>query len=658
MAIKLKAAAEKFGFSEGEFRKRLRELGFRVDRNEDKLDEGTVNQFEKRLKDKEEENKTEKDESKEIKTIKVPKVIAVKDLAERMELPVSEVIGELMKNGIMVTINENIDFETAAIISEDLGFKVKEEKVDLLKAAKAGQRVEVSDLLKEENKKKLKKRSPVVVIVGHVDHGKTTLLDAIRKTSVTEGEAGGITQHISAYQVKKKGKLITFIDTPGHEAFSRMRAQGTKITDIAILVVAADEGVKPQTVEAIKHAKDVKVPIIVAITKMDKPNANVDKVKKELGDYEILSDEWGGKDVFIPVSGVTKEGINDLLDMILLVSDMEEFKANPDREAVGTVVESNLDKNRGSVATVLVQTGTLKQSDYIVAGETWGKVKFMEDYRGESIKEALPSTPVLIGGFRKVPIVGSIVQAVESEQRARQIISSVHHKQVVDKLKAAKDVGLDELTSQIKESRIKKLNLVLKVDVKGSLEAIKECLKAIGNDEVAVSLVRTGIGAISEADIDTAESADKIVIGFNVKVDPVAKKLAKDNKIKVFQFKVIYELIEKTKELLGELLEPEIIENVLGRVKILKVFKTGKKDMIIGGKVTKGKIEPKNLARILRAGKKISEGKIDSLQQEKKTVPESKEGSECGMHYKGEPVVKEGDIVEIFSQTEKKRSLK
>jgi len=657
MAIKLKAAAKKFGFSEREFRSKLRGLGFKIDRKETKIDEGIVTQFERRLKS-EEEKKVENKELKEVKTIEIPKVIAVKGLAEKMELPVAKVIKELMKNGMMVTINENIDFETATIISEDLGFKVKEEKVDLLKAAKAGQHVEVSDLLKEDDKKKLKRRPPVVVMIGHVDHGKTTLLDAIRKANVAKGEAGGITQHINAYQVKKKGKLITFIDTPGHEAFKRMRAQGTKITDIAVLVVAADEGVKPQTIEAIKHAKDVKVPIIVAITKVDKPNANVDKVKKELGDYEILSDEWGGKDVFIPVSGITKEGLDDLLDMILLVSDMEEFKANPKREAVGTVVESNLDRSRGPIATVLVQTGTLRQGDYVVAGEARGKVRFMENYQSRSLKEALPSMPVLVGGFKEVPIVGSVLQAVESDQKARQIVSSLHHKQVVDKLKATKEVSLDELTSQIKESRIKKLRIVLKVDVKGSLEAIKECLKAIGNDEVAISLVRTGIGAIGEADIDTAAAADEIVIGFNVNVDPVAKKLAKDGKIEIFQFEVIYELIEKAKDLLGELLEPEIIENILGRIKILKVFKTGKKDMIIGGKVTKGKIQPNHLVRILRKRKKIAEGEIDSLQQEKKTVSESKEGSECGVHYKGEPVVKEGDIVEVFSRAEKKRSLK
>ncbi|TES95366.1 translation initiation factor IF-2 [Patescibacteria group bacterium] len=657
MAIKLKAAAEKFGFSEREFRSKLRGLGFKIDRKETKIDEGIVTQFERRLKN-EEEKKVESKESGEIKTIEIPKVIAVKGLAEKMELPVAKVIKELMKNGMMVTINENIDFETAAIISEDLGFKVKEEKADLLKAAKAGQHVEVDDLLKEDDKKKLKRRPPVVVMIGHVDHGKTTLLDAIRKANVVKGEAGGITQHINTYQVKKKGKLITFIDTPGHEAFKRMRAQGTKITDIAVLVVAADEGVKPQTIEAIKHAKDVKVPIIVAITKVDKPNANVDKVKKELGDYEILSDEWGGKDVFIPVSGMTKEGLDDLLDMILLVSDMEEFKANPKREAVGTVVESNLDKSRGPIATVLVQTGTLRQGDYVVAGEARGKVRFMENYQNRSLKEALPSMPVLVGGFKEVPIVGSVLQAVESDQKARQIVSSLHHKQIVNRLKAVKDISLDELTSRIKESRIKKLRIVLKVDVKGSLEAIKECLKAIGNDEVAINLVRTGIGAISETDIDTAAAADEIVIGFNVNVDPIAKKLAKDGKIKIFQFEVIYELIEKAKELLGELLEPEIIENILGRIKILKVFKTGKKDMIIGGKVTKGKIQPNHLVRILRKGKKIAEGEIDSLQQEKKTVSESKKGSECGVHYKGEPVVKEGDIVEVFSRTEKKRSLK
>ncbi len=656
MAIKLKAVAEKFGFSERDLHSKLKELGFRIDRNEDKLDEGMVTKFAKRLEESKQE--VEDPQTEEQKTIEIPKIIAVKALAERMELPVSDVIKELMKNGIMVTINENIDFETAAIISEDLNFIVKKEKANLLKAAKQGQKLEAKDFLEEKDKKKLKTRSPVVVIIGHVDHGKTTLLDAIRKTEVTKGEAGGITQHISAYQVKKKGKLITFIDTPGHKAFTRMRRQGTKITDIAILVVAADEGVKPQTIEAIKHAKESEIPIIVAITKIDKPNANIDKVKKELGDYEILSDEWGGKNVFVPVSGTTGDGIDDLLEMILLVSEVENFKANPDRKAVGTVIESRLDKGRGAIATVLVQTGTLQKRDYVVVGETWGRIRFMENYLSEPIDNALPSMPVLIGGLKEVPTVGGILQATDSEKKAREIINSLHHKKVVDELRKSKEVNLDELTSQIKESKVKKLQIVLKVDVKGSLEAIKECLKAVGNDEVAINLVRAGIGTISEVDIDTARTADNIVIGFNVGVDPIAKKLAKEEKIQVLLFDVIYELIENLKELLSDLLKPEIVESVLGKVKILKVFKTGKKDMIIGGKITKGKVKPNYLVRIIRGKDKIAEGKITTLQREKKSVPEAKEGMECGMLYKGEPVVEEGDIVEVFSQTEKKRSLK
>jgi translation initiation factor IF-2 len=657
MAIKISAAAQKSGMSEHQFRKKLRELGFKLDRKEDKLDEGMFTQFEKRLAEAKEDQQETK--PKEKAKIEIPKVIAVKDLAERMQLPVADVIKELMKNGIMVTINENIDFETAAIISEDLGFKVKEEKIDLLKAVKAGQEISAKELAQqEEDPKRLKKCPPVVVIVGHVDHGKTTLLDAIRTSQVAKGEAGGITQQISAYQVKKGNKLITFVDTPGHEAFKKMRAEGTKATDIAVLVVAANEGVKPQTVEAIKYAQEAKVPVIVAITKIDLPGANVDKVKKELGEYEILSDEWGGKNVFVPVSGVTKEGIDQLLEMILLVTDIEDFKANPDRKAVGTVIESRLDRGRGPLAVVLVRTGTLKRGDYVVAGETWGKIRFLEDYRGRKLKSAPPSTPVLIGGLRKVPLAGGVLQAVDSETKAKEVIENLRRKQSLDQLKKTKEVNLDELTSQIKESKVKKLKLVLKADVKGSLEAIKECLKAIGTSEVAVSLVRAEIGTISEDDIDSACAADRIVVGFNVGVDPVAKKLAQHEKVKILQFKVIYELIEQVKDLMSELLAPEVIETVSGRVKILKVFKTGKKDMIFGGKVTKGKVEPNQLVRIIRDKKQIGEGRIESIQQEKKSVSLSKEGAECGMHYFGEPIVQEGDTVEIFSRTEKKRTLK
>ncbi len=656
MAVKIKLVAQNLGMSERELHSKLFEFGLRIERDADKLDEGMVTKLERKIKEQLEQK--EVIEPEKDKTIEIPRVIAVKELAERMELPVTTVIGELMKNGLMVTINENIDFETAAIISEDLGFKVKAEKVDLLKAAKAGQKLLIEDLLKEEHKKKLKKRAPVVTIIGHVDHGKTTLLDAIRKTNVTAGEAGGITQYISAYQVEKKGKPITFIDTPGHEAFKEMRSQGTKITDIAILVVAADEGVKPQTIEAIKYAQEAKVPIIVAITKIDKPDANPDKVKKDLADYKILSDEWGGKDVFVPVSGVTKEGIDELLDMILLVSEMEDFKANPDRPAVGTVIESNLDKSRGSLATVLIQTGTLKQGDYVVIGETRGKVRFLEDFQGKKVKEAGPSMPVLVGGLSTVPKAGEILQAVGSSATAKEVVESLHRAEVVKQSHQGKEVSLDELTSQIKESKIRKLRIVLKADVAGSLEAIKQCLKAIGTDEVAISLVHSGIGNIGESDVDTAITAGQIIFGFNVNVDPIAVGLAKHEKVQIYQFKIIYELIEKAKELLGELLKPEVIENVLGRVKILKVFKTGKKDMIFGGKVTKGTVKAHYLVRILRDRKQIAEGKIDSLEQEKKSVAEAKTGTEAGMHYLGEPVVQEGDIVEVFSRTEKKRSLK
>jgi translation initiation factor IF-2 len=585
--------------------------------------------------------------------VEVPDSISVKELADKAGISVAKIIGELMKNGILANINQQIDFETVLIISGDLGIQVKKKHG----TASAGEILErdLTNLLREEDESVLKERPPVVVVMGHVDHGKTKLLDAIRETNVVDGESGGITQHIGAYQVEKKGRLITFLDTPGHEAFTEMRARGASVTDIAILIVAAEEGVKPQTIEAINHAKEANVPIIVAINKIDKPNANIDKVKGELAEHGLQAEDWGGKTITVPISALKKEGIDDLLDMILLITDMEKFKANPDRAAVGTVVEANLDNKLGPVATVLVNTGTLRQGDNFILGATHGKIKVMFDSSGKRVKEAPPSTPIRIAGLDETPLAGDIIQVMPSEKAVRHRAKEIGL--LLDKQKSQKSSALTHLISVVQSNRL--LKLVLKADTKGSLEAIKSSLAKIKDEEVALKIIHSGVGAINESDVMMASASQGFVVGFHVNFDsPHVKSTAEREGVEVRSYKIIYELLDDVRKLLGGLLEAEVLIIELGKAKVLQVFLTKKKEMIIGCKVLNGIITKDAKLRIVRDGEVMEkEATLTSLQRGENAVDEVKEDEECGIKYTGKIKLQEGDVFEAFKYEEKHRSL-
>lgn len=587
-------------------------------------------------------------------TVEIPSVISVKEFSEKAGISVTDVIASLFKNGIMATINQKIDFDTAAVIASDLGVEVKmTEKEATSEDLFSG---DMKALIKEEDKSSLKERPPIVTIMGHVDHGKTKLLDTIRNANVVAGESGGITQHIGAYQVEKNGKLITFLDTPGHEAFTSMRARGAKVTDIAILVVAADEGIKPQTIEAINHAKEAGVPTIVAINKIDKPNANVDKVKGELVEHELQPEDWGGKTVMVAVSAHTGEGIDTLLEMILLVAEMETLKANPKRLAVGTVIESHLDSSLGPVATILVNTGTLNVGDSIVAGETMGKIKAMHDDTGKSLKKVPPSGAARLSGLDKVPKAGDILQAFKNEKVAKERLA-----QVID---LHRDIEVSEsgsmverIVSQINTGEMKFLKLVLKADTKGSLEAILQALGKIKTDEVAVKVIHCGVGNISDTDVVMASASQALLVGFHVEGNVHVKKLAEKEHVDIKDYKIIYKLTEDVKAILSGMLEPEINVIELGKLEIKQIFLNKKKWVIAGCKVKDGKAEAGTMARIVRDGETLYETEIESLKQGPQDVDMVEKGAECGIQIKTPKEVAEGDIVEIFKIEKIEKSL-
>ena len=586
-------------------------------------------------------------------SVNIPDAISVKELSEKSGVSVAKIIGELMKNGILANINQQIDFETVLIISGDLGFQVKK-KHGTASASEILER-DLTNLLREEDEDVLQERPPVVVVMGHVDHGKTKLLDAIRETNVADGEAGGITQHIGAYQVEKKDRLITFLDTPGHAAFTEMRARGAKVTDIAILIVAAEEGVKPQTIEAINHAKEADVPIIVAINKIDKPGANIDKVKGELAEHGLQAEDWGGKTITVPISALKKEGIDDLLDMILLVADMEKFKANPDRAAVGTVVEAHLDNRLGPVATILVNTGTLKKGDNFILGATHGKIKVMFNSAGERISEAKPSTPVRIAGLSKTPLSGDILQVMPSEKAVRQRAKEIGT--LLDTQKIGKSSALNQLISSVQSNKL--LKIVLKADTKGSLEAIKSSLAKIKDEEVALKIIHSSVGAINESDIMMASASMGFVVGFHVDFDSAhGKSTAEREGVEVRSYKIIYELLDDVTKLLGGLLKPEVVVVELGKAEVLQIFFTKKKEMIVGCKVLNGLISKDAKLRVVRGDEILEEeSKMISLQRGENVVDEVAEGEECGIKYGGKIKLQEGDRFEAFKYEEKHRSL-
>lgn len=587
-----------------------------------------------------------------IKKVTLPSSITVKKFSEVLNLPLNAVITELMKNGILATINEKIDFETASIIAQDLGYEASEE----IEEAQKGLTLEKLNKIlqkEKESEENLKSRPPIVTILGHVDHGKTTLLDTLRKTNIAAGESGGITQHISAYQVKKRGNLITFVDTPGHEAFSAMRERGVSIADIAVLVVAADDGVRPQTKEVIEYLLAKKIPTVVAINKIDKPEANVQRVKQELSENGILLEEWGGQVLYSKISAKKNIGIDDLLDNILLLAEVEDFKANFKRDPLGIILESNIDPQKGPVATALIKTGILKVGQDIVAGRASGRVKRIEDFRGISISEAGPGTPISLVGLHTSPNSNDILHVAQEKTG----IKSKSRFENLEGRAEAKDFNAKTMMKTIADKKIKKQNIILKSDVQGSIEAIQQILGEIKSDEVAIDYVGIGVGNITESDVRLAGSSDATIFGFNVEATPVAKRLAETMRVEIKNYKVIYELIEDIKGRLIKLLPKTIERNDFGKLKVLALFKTGKGDMIVGGRITSGKIVNGSLIEIIRDEKSIGKGKLGNLQENKINVDEIASGKECGITFIGDTKIKVGDIIISYKEEEKKRTL-
>ncbi|MGI6284908.1 translation initiation factor IF-2 [Neomoorella humiferrea] len=608
-------------------------------------------QLEERLlrrdKEKSKAKAAQQEAPKVVRRLTLTGSITVQELAKRLGKTAAEVIKFLMGQGIMATINQELDIDTAAIVAQEMGaiVEVKEEKpITLLED-------------QPDDPETLRERPPVVTVMGHVDHGKTSLLDAIRRTNVTATEAGGITQHIGAYQVKIKDRKITFLDTPGHEAFTAMRARGAQVTDIAILVVAADDGVMPQTVEAINHAKAAGVPIVVAINKIDRPDANPERVKQQLSEYGLIPEEWGGDTIMVPVSAVKKEGINELLEMTLLTADMMELKANPDRPARGVVIEAKLDKGRGPVATVLVQKGTLKVGDNLVAGAVYGRVRALFDDKGERVKSAEPSMPVEVLGLSDLPQAGDIFQVVEDEKLARQIAALRQEEHRQEEFKAAAKTSLDDLFKQMEAGEVKELNLVVKGDVQGSVEALRAALEQLSTSEVKVSIIHGGVGAITESDVMLAAASKAIIIGFNVRPDANARRAAEEAGVEIRLYRVIYEVIDEVKAAMTGLLEPEKREVILGRAEVRATFKVPKVGTVAGCFVTEGKIQNRALARVIRDGVVVFEGRIESLKRFKDDVREVAQGYECGVGLEKFNDIKVGDIIEAYAIEEVKREL-
>lgn len=573
--------------------------------------------------------------------------LTVGELAKKLHKEPSEIIKKLLFLGVMATINQELDKDSIELIAGDYGVEVEEEIII--------DETNFEEFVEEENEAELQERPPVVTIMGHVDHGKTTLLDSIRNTKVTAGEAGGITQHIGAYQVEVDGKRITFLDTPGHAAFTTMRARGAQVTDITILVVAADDGVMPQTKEAISHAKAAGVPIIVAVNKMDKEAANPDRVMQELTEFELVPEAWGGDTIFVPVSALQGEGIDELLEMILLVAEVEEYKANPDSLARGTVIEAQLDKGRGPVATLLVQSGTLKVGDPIVVGNTFGRVRAMTNDLGRRVKSVGPAAPVEITGLNDVPHAGDQFKVFEDEKTARQIGETRMIRQRDEERNETSKVSLDDLFNQIQQGDIKEINVIIKGDVQGSVEALRGSLEKIDVAGVKVNIIHTGVGAITESDIILAAASNAVVIGFNVRPDANTKRVADSENVDIRLHRIIYNVIEEIESAMKGMLDPEYEEKVIGQVEIRQTFKVSKIGMIAGSYVTDGKITRDSTVRLIRDGIVIYEGAINALKRFKDDAKEVSAGYECGITLENFNDVKEGDIIEAYIMEEIKR---
>lgn len=646
----------------------LPELGFDIGARAIKVSDHLVDKITEAYKEREKRLKFEKEEAKitEIKiqdddnkaetaktqrSIQIEDNIIVKDLAEKMGTPLKNVMTELMKNGIMVSLNSNIDFDTASIIGEDLGFKVEKSNNEIKNQENELKKVkQLEELLAKDTNKTPK--PPVVVVMGHVDHGKTKLLDTIRKTNIIDTESGNITQHIGAYSVELNGKRITFLDTPGHEAFRAMRSRGTKIADVGIIVVAADEGLKPQTIESIELAQKENLPFVIAINKVDKAESDIEKVKKELAELNLMCEDWGGKTICVPISAKEGKNITELLEMVNLVAEMENLSADATRKAIGTIIESHIDKNQGPLASVLIQTGTLKVGDEFVSGSTHGKVKSMADHLGKTLKEAGPSTPVRILGFKDAPIVGDIFNA---EISAHELKNAKKGSQKTGGMQRTEYSGNQKIENEEDETS-KSLNIILKTDMIGSQGAIIESIKKLGAKEefqtnnIELKIVKSGLGSITDKDVIDAETTNAIVLGFHVKTDPNAELLAKEKGIEIKEYKIIYKLLEDLEEDLKKLISLKIIREQVGELQVLAIFKTLNGKMVIGGKAIKGKIIKEGTAKVMRSGKLLGIGKIGSLQSGKEDVSEVSEGSECGLEFIGATIIKKDDTLEIYKE--------
>lgn len=634
-----------------EMLEKLPEMGFDIGQRAIKVDNSVANKimriWPKYIRQLQAKQKFEDFKHKEArpeavkKTIEVPNFITIRDLAQLAGLPVNVVLSELMKNGIFASLNEKIDFDTASIIADDLGIEVK---IATGEGAKNDEsKITLKQIIEKEDKASLMLRPPVIVVMGHVDHGKTKLLDSIRTTDVVAGEAGGITQHIGAYQVKRNNKIITFIDTPGHEAFTAMRSRGARIADLAILVVAADDGVMPQTVEAYRIIEAAKIPFVVAINKIDKPEANIDKTKQELSSkLNLVPEDWGGNVVCAPVSAKDGIGIDKLLDVVLLIMDMESenLQANPDTSAVGTVIESHLDKNEGPVATILVQNGTLKMGDQLCMNNIfYGKVRSLKNYRGENVESADPSTPVKIIGLKVAPEVGDVLMVGEGEK-------------VKFHRKGGQQQPMAENKIEDDNQNIKKINLIVKADVLGSAEAIEESLEKISSPDIKAKIIFRGLGNINEGDIKRAEASNATILGFNVKSSSAIDDMAREKGLNIKLYRIIYDLINDIKKQMEEMLEPELKRIDLGIFKAKAIFRKEAKSQIVGGVVTRGKIEKESMATVVRNGQFVDEGKVSNVQSGKENVNMVDEGQECGVQYEGNPIVQAGDELHFY-KTEK-----
>lgn len=586
-----------------------------------------------------------KTEEPKSRAVELPESLTVRELAEKLGQAPKNMVMRLMEMGVMAALNQEVDYETARVVAEKFGIETKPIQLE--------QDSDTMDIeIEEDDPASLRPRPPVVTVMGHVDHGKTSLLDAIRETKVTAGEAGGITQHIGASVVEYQGKKIVFLDTPGHEAFTAMRARGAQVTDIAVLVVAADDGVMPQTVEAINHAKAAEVPIIVALNKMDRPDAQPERIKQQLTEYGLVVEEWGGDTICVPVSALKKEGIDELLEMILLVAELSELKANPDRFAMGTVIEAKLDKGRGPVATVLVQRGTLRVGDPIIAGTAWGRVRAMMNDRGENVKEAGPSTPVEVLGFSEVPQAGDIMRAMKDDKAARQLARERQEEQREQELARSARISLDDLYDRIQEGEIKELNIIIKADVQGSVEALKQSLEKLSDEQVRLNVIHGGAGAITESDVMLASASNAVIIGFNVRPEPSAKKEAEREEVDIRLYRVIYDALEDMEAAMKGMLEPEYREVTLGQVEVRTTFKVPKVGTIAGSYVLEGKVVNGSPVRLIRDGVVIYEGKIESLRRFKDDVREVAGGYECGIGLHNFNDIKEGDILEVYTVEE------